>query len=325
MKAALVGSVRMFPCVLLGLSLLAAPALPAAEKTATPAATTPAPEQRFAVFNADADSLLVQAYPDEAVKLKAGATEFVALDRPAQRGQPRGGVLLIADYGVSPDAGLVGALRRELSNAGWRTLAIGLPAPDPVPQAPRAAVAAPATAENIQDKGEPKATAAAKNPPASTVTIDLATGANAPNPASGQGPTDAQARISAAIAHMQGADASQLAVVAFGHAAEVMLCQALSDDSLRTRQEMGWILIDPRLDKAAGQLDKVFAKGFTAPLLEMVNSTDREAARGRFATAQRLGVAQYRQDFVAHGDLTDVNSADRIGARIKGWLKSHFK
>lgn len=70
------------------------------------------------------ESLLV----GEAVTLRAGPVEFLALYTPASGEVQRGGVILLHGLGAHPDwPDVINPLRQELPEAGWATLSLQLP------------------------------------------------------------------------------------------------------------------------------------------------------------------------------------------------------
>ncbi len=73
---------------------------------------------------------------------------YLALYQPANRPQPRGGVLLLPHDRTSPDwPGAMQTLRRGLPDKGWHTLAIALP-DEPLPLLPRFESASDAATSN---------------------------------------------------------------------------------------------------------------------------------------------------------------------------------
>jgi alpha-beta hydrolase superfamily lysophospholipase len=77
-------------------------------------------EQRWA------DEVVPGLVVGEPVRLEAGGHRFLGL-LTAVKGRPKGAVLLVHGMGVHPDSGIVGALRGELADLGYITLAIQMP------------------------------------------------------------------------------------------------------------------------------------------------------------------------------------------------------
>jgi len=123
------------------------------------AQTDETPEENTAAPQPEAESITTRAqHQEEALRrqfpagqlrqLEVGDDAFLGLFLPAAQPQPRGGILLIADrdeHADSPD--LIGLARRQLSEHGWHTLAISLPAPLATPPAPDEAAQTEAMAE----------------------------------------------------------------------------------------------------------------------------------------------------------------------------------
>lgn len=80
-----------------------------------------------------ADAALERHFPaSQQRRLGEGGSAFLALRLDAAQPEPRGAVLLIGDHGEHADwPELIGPARRQLSEAGWHTLAIALPAEPP--------------------------------------------------------------------------------------------------------------------------------------------------------------------------------------------------
>ncbi len=63
------------------------------------------------------------------VRLQAEGSEFIAIHRPRQQGEPRGGVILLHDQaGNANSLEVIRPLRLGLADAGWDTLSLQLPA-----------------------------------------------------------------------------------------------------------------------------------------------------------------------------------------------------
>lgn len=118
---------------------------------APPAAIRPAQAER----SEDASAALAEHLPAaEQQRLQAADESFLALWLPANAPRAHGVVILLGGDGESPDwPASLGPLRRKLPDAGWHSLALGLPDPlDSLPQPrpadkPDAAVETPATRE----------------------------------------------------------------------------------------------------------------------------------------------------------------------------------
>ncbi len=70
------------------------------------------------------DAILV----GEPVRLQAGDLDFLAIHAPANRGSPRGAVILLHGMGANPDwTDVIQPLRSELPEHGWETLSLQMP------------------------------------------------------------------------------------------------------------------------------------------------------------------------------------------------------
>lgn len=96
----------------------------------------PAAEERPALLPRAAthESALQRQMPEsQQLQLGEGESTFLGLFLPAARPDPLGNVLLVADIGEHANwPELIEPARQQLSEAGWNTLAIGLPDPPPV-------------------------------------------------------------------------------------------------------------------------------------------------------------------------------------------------
>lgn len=100
------------------------PSDPPAE-TAEPTPTAPA---------LPPDTALERHFPAEQQRrLGEAENAFLTLWLPAARPEPRGAILLVGDHGEHADwPELIAPARRQLSDAGWNTLSMSLPAAAPV-------------------------------------------------------------------------------------------------------------------------------------------------------------------------------------------------
>lgn len=70
---------------------------------------------------------------DQQIQLEAGGEEFSALQRPANRPEPRGLVLLLHGEQQHNDyPAVIATLRRQLADDGWHTLSLSMPEPPQV-------------------------------------------------------------------------------------------------------------------------------------------------------------------------------------------------
>jgi hypothetical protein len=105
-----------------------------AQEPEDPPADTIDPAPPAAASTLPPDAALERHFPAlQQRRLGEGADAFLSLWLPAAQPEPRGALLLIGDHGEHADwPDLIGPARRQLSEAGWHTLAMALPAEPPI-------------------------------------------------------------------------------------------------------------------------------------------------------------------------------------------------
>ena len=143
-------------CCCLALLLPYAATLPA--ETAAPDPETTAPAADTATDTSTQRPELAERSQDEALalqeqlpageqqQLKAGDESFLALWQPANKGDAQGLVILLPGAGESADwPQAIGPLRSKLPDAGWHSLSLTLPDPQPAADSTEPSTAEAAT------------------------------------------------------------------------------------------------------------------------------------------------------------------------------------
>ncbi len=287
---------------------------------------------------------LAALHPEQALALGQGDMAFTGLLKRETTAERHGGLLIVAPSGQSPDQGIAGAVRSQLPDAGWMTLAIAQPA-EPVAGLP----------ERVFEPGQASAEDAGKeaggtdgDPPDGEG--DGAAGANgdgdAGDEAAGapdmtiqvaQGSTTAErgddwrtratGRLEAAMNALRDEGAGVTVLVGIGDGADLVVRYARANGATFPPDQFGMVWVDARLrppfnDGLAAEL----GEGYRVPILDLYDRDLRpRRAEQRAAAARRGGFAAYTQSALPIPDGASAREQRRIPARIRGWLSDDLK
>ncbi|MGI3129472.1 DUF3530 family protein [Halopseudomonas pachastrellae] len=279
-----------------------------------------APSERVDALSRSAlyrDVLQRETPTEEQRQLEFNSESLFGLFLPAARPEPLGGVLLIAGAGEHADwPELIGPARRQLSDAGWHTLAITLPDAPDGPTIISPPIADPANQPPAEaEPGADPAMLAGSEPaddPAPAVSLDYGTAAGG--------------LITAALQVLQAEGAEQISLVARRDAGYWAL---LATDSTPPEQPpQAMVLFEARQPAAAERPSlSSLLEGWDKPMLEML---DRDSPLGQAQAAEHLRVARraghnaYRQLDLAPIQRSAV-AQEMIGKRLQGWLEANYR
>lgn len=312
------------------------PASPPGPAVAPAAPARPALEER----SQDEASALQQRLPQKQQQtLQAGEESFLALWLPANAPQAEGVVIIVPGDGENPDWPVaVGPLRRKLPDAGWQTLALGLPDPQdsqPVPRkesADKAAADSDAGASSKDVQGE---SGAATPTPESTAEA----GSGEPAQASSEAPPAPDAAIERRKAYAErvmariqaGLDfalqGKPKSIVLLGHGTGAYWAARYLAE--REPGEIHNLLI----------VDAEVPRDFRPALEDMVprlqlatgdfyykdRRVDRDAAKARLQASRRETGKTYVQIGMNALPADRATEQDQLYRRIRGWLSLHIK
>lgn len=283
---------------------------------------------------------LARERADELLELELDGAPLKVFARKERKAPARGIVILMADQGLSADAGWIGNLRRTLPDAGWYTLAVNMPGVDmpvvPARVLPAKSAEPPKPAEDTTgDAGadgadgapaavppDAAADAPAATADASSVAIDVATGEAAGADAAESVEQQARARLMAVIAHARAADYEQLVLLGEGRAAQVLAGYVRDLGETLADERISLVWLRPTFSGAfVRDSSAVFAEREPWPVLELIDSvhTDDGAAE-RLGAARRAQWRDYRQERLPLVVVDPQTYAGRVSRRVAGWL-----
>lgn len=311
--------------VALSLSLLPASWPLHAEEPGTTAGTEPAPAgadpQRPPPAERSADvaaALAAQLPAQEQQRLQAPDESFLALWRPANVAQPHGVVILLGGDGESPDwPTSLGPLRRKLPDAGWHSLALGLPDPlDSQPQARR-----PAQPDSTAEAAAADEEAAApSSPPVAALTEEMAASDAPPEDPAARHARRIQQRIAAALQLARQQQAPRIVLLGHGNGA-YWSARYLSEEKPADVQNLLLVAPEQPADTRPG-LDELL------PELTLATGDfyyrDSPAARTAASERARLSKRQAHPAYIQVGmNALPGNPAlehEQLFRRLRGWL-----
>lgn len=318
----------LLPCTAALASETTAPATTADAAAAPASDNTQRPE--LAERSQDEALALQEQLPaSEQQQLKAGDESFLALWQPANKGEAQGLVILLPGAGESADwPQAIGPLRSKLPNAGWHTLSITLPDPQP---------AATTADDKISNDAEADATAPAD--PAATPAASAATDAPADSPPAtdasadptptGQTPEQhaerVLARLQAAIEFAQ--QQQPKIIVLLGHGTGgYWAARYLSEHKTSPIQNL--LLVAPQLpEQFSPDLDEL------VPRLQLAvgdfyyknQQIERSAALKRMQASKRQKSPAYIQIAMSALPGNPTTEQEQLYRRIRGWLSLHLQ
>ena len=286
---------------------------------------------------------LASLYPEQALELGQGKTAFTGLLKPEATAERHGGLIIVAPSGQSPDQGIAGAVRSQLPEAGWMTLAIAQPA-EPVSEMPERVFepgAVGADDEGGEDAGTEEDDQAGGGNEAATdevsessddeadpreMTIQVAQGSGAPERGD-DWQTRATDRLNAAVNGLRDEGVGVTVLVGIGDGADLVLRYARANGATFPPDQFGMAWVDARLrppfnDGLAAEL----GEGYSVPILDLYDRARRSRrAEQRSAAARRGGFTAYTRSALPIPNGSAAREQRRIPARIRGWLSDDLK
>jgi len=296
---------------------------PADEPTETSETAEPAGRTEPASRNALYEQALERKFPtEEQRQLDFNGESQLGLYLPAARPEALGGVLLIAGPGEHADwPQVIAPARRRLSDAGWNTLSISLPAmPISIDSTAESAagVTEPAAADDdaadAQEQGLQSADNQPDQPPAST-----------PKEAQEDYTTRNMQLIQAAWQVLAAEGNEHISIIARSEAGYWALRAASPPASGQPPQAL--LLFKPRDPGLDDQPSlNLLLEKWNKPLLELLSAGSPQGAtqaREHQRIARRVGNSLYQQwdiDYLRDSVLAD----DMLQKRLQGWLEQRL-
>ncbi|MFZ3186232.1 MAG: alpha/beta hydrolase family protein, partial [Pseudomonas sp.] len=312
-------------------------------ETATPDAAAAAPATETATDTStqrpevaersqgEALALQEQLPAGEQQQLNAGAESFLALWQPANKGDAQGLVILLPGAGESADwPQTIGPLRSKLPDAGWHSLSLTLP--DPQPAATAAASASDTgvdaettpTAEPAATPGA-SATTAEASPADSVPPSDSSTVAETPAQNPEQHAERVLARIQAGIEFAQ--QQKPKSIVLLGHGTGgYWAARYLSEHPTSPIQNL--LLVAPLLpEQFSPSLDELVPKLQLAvgDFYYKNQQLERTAALKRMQASKRQKSPAYIQVAMSALPGNPTTEQEQLYRRIRGWLSLHLQ
>lgn len=273
----------------------------------------PAQPERVMITSGLDSEAVAKANPEQAVWLDAGESgRVLGLLEPEQNTPPKGALVLLNDEGLSADAGVIGALREPLAEAGWAALSVGLPMPAYALQKARQMAAEPLPSALA---GPPASTDSAANANGS-VMIDVME-------KDVKGLLSAyrkqlHERLQAAIDELARRGYSPVALLGLGRGAE-----AIAREVAANRPSVSAVIwLAPTFQAGREQPLPELMKSVSQPVLELFSQLEQSKDAGqRQALMTRAGHRQYQQQPVSMGQPPARRDAAQIAARITAWLE----
>lgn len=271
--------------------------------------------------SADAAAALAERLPEqEQQQLQAADEAFLALWLPANVPQAHGVVVLLGGDGESPDwPASLGPLRRKLPDAGWHSLALGLPdPPDSQPQARRPAT--PASAADTPAADETAATPAAPPAPAAANSEEMAAPAAAPEDPATRHARRIQQRIAAALQLARQQKAARIVLLGHGSGA-YWGARYLSEEQPADVQNLLMVAVESPAD-ASPALDELLPKLklATGDFYYSDRPAERLAAAGRAQASKRQAHPAYIQVAMTALPGNPELQQEQLYRRLRGWL-----
>ncbi len=287
---------------------------PAASPGQSSGQNAPAMPLERATITSGLDSeALARANPDRVVWLDAGDSgRVLGLLEPERSASPKGAVVLLNNEGLSADAGVIGALRAPLAEAGWAALSMGLPMPDYALQKAWQMEAEPLPVTPTETPAP--VDAAAKTNDSVMIDViekDLKTLEQAYR-------KQQHERLQAAIGELVRRGYSPVMLLGLGLGADVIVREVAANRPAVS----ALIWLTPTFQAGRAQSLPDLMKAVNLPVLELFSQREQSKEAGqRQALMSRAGHQQYRQQPVAMERPPVRRDAAQIAARITAWLE----
>lgn len=289
----------------------------------------------------DGGGSLASLYPDQALELGEGESAFTGLLKRETTSERHGGILIVAPSGQSPDQGVAGAVRTQLTDAGWLTLSIAQPA-EPVADLPDRVLEPGQTSEGDEGSagdgsglngssadadggnGEDPAGAETADPPDMTIQVAGNSAAPTRNDDWRQRATD---RLGAAVKTLRNQNVGTIALVGVGDGADLVLRYASANGATFPPGRFAMVWVDARLRPPFNEgLAAELGEGYSVPILDLYDrDPGSRRAEQRAAAAQRGDFAAYTQSAIPIPGRRAAREQRRVPARIRGWLSDDLE
>ncbi|HLA31682.1 MAG TPA: alpha/beta hydrolase family protein [Pseudomonas sp.] len=327
-------------CCCLALLLPYAATLPA--ETATPDAAAAAPAAAPAAETAtdtstqrpevaersqgEALALQEQLPAGEQQQLNAGAESFLALWQPANKGDAQGLVILLPGAGESADwPQVIGPLRSKLPDAGWHSLSLTLPDPQPASASDTGVDAETTPTTEAATTPDASAAAADASPADSAPASDNSAAAAPPAQTPEQHAERVLARIQAGIEFAQ--QQKPKSIVLLGHGTGgYWAARYLSEHPTSPIQNL--LLVAPLLpEQFSPSLDELVPKLQLAvgDFYYKNQQLERTAALKRMQASKRQKSPAYIQVAMSALPGNPTTEQEQLYRRIRGWLSLHLQ
>ncbi|KZY43144.1 hypothetical protein A3752_05690 [Oleiphilus sp. HI0081] len=292
-------------------------------------------------------------YPIPEGGSSAGSVQVLALQRPSQKPQQHGAVLLVPGIGQHADwPQVIRPVRSGLPEAGWYTLALSLPGAS-IDKVPERALPvkkfdelelSPALAEALnnktaknEDSGKDKSDGEAEkseqaadkddavtedsSDPDKPVDIDLADKEKQLKAIPYQ--DKALAHVNAGISYLQQQGYQNIVLLAYRASANIAFEYLKQKQGTFSNKGFALVLVDPEFDEPLQvDLAEHLGQNFQPPVLEMVNSVEDESSvKARLASANVAGAINYMQ--VDYAFNLSEGPQKNLVRRIRYWLEKY--
>ncbi|TDF82975.1 alpha/beta hydrolase family protein [Pseudomonas sp. H9] len=276
----------------------------------------------------DALALGRQVPQAEQQMLQAGTDNFLALWKPANSGEPKGALIILAGAGETADwPKTVGPLRNKFPDVGWHSLSLSLP--DLLVDNPQARVqTAPAPSQPVAQGQSAPAKATPDDANASVEKATAVENDGSENIASSQEPglddkADAErifARLDAAVAYAQQHNARTIALLGNGSGA-YWAARYLSERQPAQIQKL--VMVSAQSPAQAEQSLDALAPALKVPTADFFYTSQAQARRAaelRLQASKRLKDNQYRQIGLTAMPGNNAAEQEQLFRRVRGWL-----
>ena len=262
--------------------------------------------QRESVLSGLGEQALAQMFPDAALWLDLeDGDRALAILWPERRPPARGGLIILADEGGNPVAGLTGTLARALAQRDFAVLTLGLAAPSIALEQVlnRSAVVAE------QGAGSHKQGMEAGNP----ATIDVVASQSL-------GDIEAAYRsrireqLVAGVAALKERNDNPVAVVGIGRGSNHIVLNAGELGPVLASVWVGPKFYPQDVESLAEALDGASS----SRTLELLSSDDQEQ---RKFSLKRTGIENFSLQVMGSGDLLSPQNGEALAGRISAWLR----
>ncbi len=307
-------------------------------ETAAPAATTTAPAADTAIDTSTQRPEVSERSQDEALALqeqlpageqqllKAGDESFLALWQPANKGDAQGLVILLPGAGESADwPQAIGPLRSKLPNAGWHTLSLTLPDPQPAADSTEPSTAEAATTTEPAATPDASAATAETSPADSAPASDNSAAAATPEQTPEQHAERVLARIQAGIEFAQQQKPNSIVLLGHGTGG-YWAARYLSEHPTSPVQNL--LLVAPLLpEQFSPSLDELVPKLQLAvgDFYYKNQQPERTSALKRMQASKRQKSPAYIQVAMSALPGNPATEQEQLYRRIRGWLSLHLQ